>query len=313
MKRKAIFKICFFTILGLILASALISVLEEGAFRINMGCSLNTGFRYKNAKDYTILTDETAIETEEIHTIDINWIGGEVNITTNINPLERDIIVSEESVNFEFEDSSDKYRLRYLVKNGTLIIQYSDSMFLINKKKTNKNLNITLPVNNYQTIKADAVNAKTSISTVLTEKIDCENVSGSIIISNSKATNIEIDSVSGDIIINNVDANNVEFDTVSSKITGENLRINDLEIDIVSGNIEMQFAKSPSKISVDAVSSEIELTLSDNPGFTAKIDSVSGMISTTFEATISKKKIVYGDGSYLYNFETISGDVIIKK
>ena len=71
--------------------------------------------------------------------------------------------------------------------------------------------------------------------------------------------------------------------------------------------------KAPTSIEAETVSGEIILYLPEDTGFTAELDSVSGEFKCDFEVSEKKDRYQSGDSSNYYEFDTVSGDVRIKK
>ncbi len=292
MKRRAIVKICVYSIIGFILASILIAFFAIDGITGCGGCSV-TGFRYKNAKDYHLITENMPLDSENINRIEINWLGGEINISKSESLLSNEIVISESANKFDLSDNKD-YVGRYLVTAGTLKIQYCKSMWFIKHNRTEKKINITLPTKYFN-------------------EIDIDTVSSRIEVNNVSFNELDLDSVSGDIKFNNTKINIINLDVVSAKVNSTLLSTNDLEIDTVSGDINLEFLKTPSNLKVDGVSADVTLILLDNVGFRAELDTVSGNINCEFETTGSKKQITYLDGRNRFSFDTVSGNISIKK
>ena len=69
----------------------------------------------------------------------------------------------------------------------------------------------------------------------------------------------------------------------------------------------------PQDISCDTVSGGVMLTLPENGGFSATLDSVSGDLTVDgFAGSLHRDEFVYGQGGPAYEFDSVSGDVHIR-
>ncbi|MCM1514352.1 MAG: DUF4097 domain-containing protein [Anaeroplasma bactoclasticum] len=328
MKKLAIFKIVAFSILAVLLAGVLIFGLVNGFTGIN--CSLG-GYHYSNSSSYEIAKGELVFPSNDIEIVEINWIGGKVNVEeTN----EDNIRFSE---NYSEKTGKDEDNLlRYRMRNNQLTIQFCKSKWFIKQSVRNdKTLTIYLPTQLYKKVKIETINANIDvqgkesdvyyplkidsvsgnirISQAHLSRLDIDNVSGRIDISKLYCKNdIDIDTVSGSVSLKETTANQLEIDFVSSRIDISGA-ISRMKIDGVSGNLYLTMQQAPQEINCDTVSGDVELIIPDNNGFTAKLDSVSGEINSNFSTSYSQKQLIYKDGGNTYRFDSVSGDVTINK
>lgn len=326
MKKIAIFKIVFFSIIIVILSA----ILVYGIFRKSSGFSFGfTNFHYSNAKAYAIAKDEMNLEINGINQLEVHWIGGSVSITKS----------DDNQIHF-YELCDDEVRenennlMRYLIKDNKLIIQFCKSTWFVKHKIQNgKELIIQLPSEAFSEVEIDAISANIvykDINLSSTGFLKIDVVSGNSLISNANLTTLKIDNVSGTINLdslhclqkisvdtvsgsvnlNQIFTNDFNVDTVSGDVytTGN---INAIDLESVSGNAKLILDNLPSKIECDTVSGNVTITIPDNDGFKASFDSVSGVLSTNFASVISKKEIIYKNGIVNYFFESVSGDVRI--
>ena len=328
MKKLAIFKIVAFSILAVLLAGVLIFGLVNGFTGIN--CSLG-GYHYSNSSSYEIAKGELVFPSNDIEIVEINWIGGKVNVEET----------NEDNIRFQ-ENYSEKTGkdednlMRYRMRNNQLTIQFCKSKWFINQSVRNdKTLTIYLPVqlykkvkivtvnanidvqckesNVYYPLKIDSVSGNIRISQAHLSHLDIDNVSGRIDISRLYCKNdIDIDTVSGSVSLKETTANQLEIDFVSSRVDISGA-ISRMKIDGVSGNLYLTMQQAPQEINCDTVSGDVELIIPDNSGFSAKLDTVSGEINSNFSTSYSQKQLIYKDGGNTYRFDSVSGDVTINK
>lgn len=328
MKKIAIFKIVIFSILAVLLTGVLVFGLINGfnGFSFSFG-----GFHYSNGSTYEIAKEELTLSSSDIERIEINWIGGKVNIEET----------DEENIRFKetYSEKTGKDEdnlMRYRVRNNQLTIQFCKSKWFINKSvRDDKTLIVYLPTKLYEKVKVATVSANIDyqgketdvfyplkiesvsgnihIHQVNLSHLNIENVSGRIDVSQLNCENdIDIDTVSGSVSLKKIIANRLDLDFVSSRIdiSGSILRMN---IDGVSGNLYLAMYQAPQEIDCDTVSGDVELIIPDNDGFTAKLDSVSGEINSNFATSYKQKQLIYKDGGNIYRFDSVSGDVTITK
>lgn len=89
--------------------------------------------------------------------------------------------------------------------------------------------------------------------------------------------------------------------------------LDELSCDGVSAKCSVELLSPARQIELDCVSGDLILTLAEDMGFTASIDSLSGNISTEFDTATRGERHIYGDGSCNIEADTVSGDIIIKK
>lgn len=203
---------------------------------------------------------------ENIDTIDINWVSGKIDIVAE--DVE-DITISEKC-----DSSNDEFKLRYLVVDGTLRVQFAKSGKW-NFNNVKKELKIVIPKN---------LNLK---------KFEMDMVSSVCKLDGINAKDIKIDGVSGDVEMINCFTDAMELNTVSGALN-------------YTGNIN-------NSVKADTVSGDINLNLPADTGFKAKISAVSGRFDSDFDYTGEKNKYQCGDGSLNIEMNAVSGSLRVKK
>lgn len=258
----------------------------DGSFKFPVfSCGINLGgYTYKDADKYSV--GEFSLD-EEITSLDIDWIAGQVNLVVTD---ESKISASETNVEDEAE------RLRYRVVDGKLMIKFKKSERVRINDELSKELTVYIPKEMAE--KLDSVN------------IQC--VSAGLDIEGATIDKLEIEMVSGefdarDIIINSVNLESVSGDV---EIAGS---VNELDAELVSGEIKVTSDEQLSMLDMETVSGDITVIMPEGDGFTAEMDSVSGDMNIDFETTKKGDKLIFKDGSADYSFDTVSGDVDLKK
>ena len=151
MKKRAIFKIIIFSVIGVVLIGVLIYGLTNK--KVRSGLSLG-GFFYANASEYKVAEEKVQLSDLTIDEIEVNWIGGNVLIKYS-----EDATISFKET-FDNKDENSNYLMRYLVKNNKLTIQFCKPKWYIKKKiRDCKNLEIYLPKKSYHEIDVSSVSA----------------------------------------------------------------------------------------------------------------------------------------------------------
>ncbi len=327
MRKIAIFKIISFSCIVLIL----IGVLVWGMFHKSNGFSFGfTNFRYANANAYLIAKEKVSLETEKINKVEVNWVGGGITI----HESEDNQIHFYEICDDQIKEDEDNL-IRYLIDDHKLIIQFCKSTWHVKRKVTNgKELILQVPSGTlnemkihsvsanmiYQNVdlatsgllKIESVSGNCEISNAVFNELKFDNVSGKVNLNGLNCkTKINVNTVSGDVSLQKVLAKDLNVDSVSGSIVAIG-NISMLNLNTVSGDVKLTLDNLPSQLDCETVSGDIAVKIPDNDGFRVSFDTVSGNLSTNFEASISKKEIIYKNGGTNLDFETVSGDLKIE-
>ena len=120
-------------VLTLILVLGILGISFGKNFR---GCNFGMGYSYPNSSKYKV--GNFTLE-EEINQLEINWMAGSVTVE-----------VTEENQVYakETEVSYDDQKMRYLVENGKLTIQYQKAKFFsFGSWSKSKDLTVYIPRN----------------------------------------------------------------------------------------------------------------------------------------------------------------------
>ncbi len=327
MRKIAIFKIISFSCILFIL----IGVLVWGMFHKSNGFSLGfTNFRYANASAYSVAKEKVSVEAEEINKVEVNWLGGGITI----HKSEDNQIHFYEIYDDQIKEDEDNF-IRYLIEDRKLTIQFCKSTWHVKRNVARgKELILQLPSEILNEMKIHSVSANISYQNVdLTTSglLKIESVSGNCEISNASFNELKFDNVSGKVDLKTLNCKSkINVNTVSGDVKLYNVIANDLNVDSVSGSIvaigslsmvnlntvsgevKLTLDHLPSQLDCETVSGDITIKIPDNDGFKVSFDTVSGDLSTNFEASISKKEIIYKNGGTNFDFETVSGDLKIE-
>jgi DUF4097 and DUF4098 domain-containing protein YvlB len=146
----------------------------------------------------------------------------------------------------------------------------------------------------------------------IAEGIEISAVSSNVTVELPEVQETKIETVSGNIDIRCERSKEISFSTVSGH-AGFTGNCEELDCESVSGNCKVALWGNAKEIQMESISGDLEITLDDQFGFTAQLDSVSGRISSDFSANVSDQTHTYGDGSIRIEAETVSGGIRIRK
>lgn len=286
-----------------------------------------------NSKDYEIGSPTESLSN--IEEVKINWIAGEINISQS----------TDGTVSFncpEDKDLEEDFRLRYLVKDGKLTIQFTKpfNVFqqLLKGNRIKKTLNISLP-KDISEVNVDNVSSDINITNTDIDTLRIDNVSGHITIE-GESTNcsdigaISIDSVSGTIAINSIISSDFFVDTVSGDVTASNITsrlfkigsvsgvvkadgsFEKVDVETVSGKVDINSITMIRNLEAESVSADINIAIPENDGFSVRVDTVSGKLTSDFDIPKQGTHYRYKNGDQYdpsFEIETISGDVTINR
>ncbi len=142
---------------------------------------------------------------------------------------------------------------------------------------------------------------------------------------------LEIDAASAQVDVRGLCFRNVEIDTASGVCTFENCQVDKLDLDTASGDVyfsgtlnvldcdaasascEIALSNVPSRINMDGMSGDLDLTLPDDAGFSAGVDAMSGRFTSDFPTTVSNGRYVCGNEACRIDVDGMSGDVYIRR
>ena len=123
----------------------------------------------------------------------------------------------------------------------------------------------------------------------------------------------------------------VDFDGASGTCEFENCTVDEMDIDTASGDIRFigaldildcdaasasvyaVLSNTPSRLDMDSMSGDLDITLPGDAGFTVTLDGMTSDFSSDFETTVKNGNQVCGDGRCRINIDAMSGDVTIRK
>lgn len=287
MKTKAIIRIVLYSLAILVLLGILLMGLGVGLF---MADSSVTSIQH-NATTGEQGT-EVRFDADEIRELEIEWVAGSITIIPADNTDQ--IHISESSI------SNSKYQMICEQSGSKIHIAFSEENFsgfgLSINENVSKDLEIFVPTDWVcEELSIDAASASVTVSDLVISKVDFDGASGVCRFENCMVDEIELDTASGDV-------------TFSGTLDA-------LDMEAMSANCRIEVSNVPSRIDVETMSGDIDLTLPEYCGFAVSLDTMSGSFSTDFEvsSSVDGKAIVHGDGNSRIHVNAMSGDVAIHK
>lgn len=267
---------------------------------LNNGISLGgVAYSYSDANLYRI---GEADLTDEINSLKIDWISGQVNIEYH----DEDSILIRESSDTSLAESQ---QLRYLVDNGNLTVRFCQSGVL--PSGLNKTLTLTLPKGSkYSAFDADVVSAELYFDSLETGSFHFDSTSGRLSCNTLLVENdADINVVSGKVEVKKqLSATTFDFDSTSGDLALGNIHCpGGIEIDTVSGSAKLDYSEF-SDLEFDSTSGNLLITAPKDSSFVADMDSVSGDFDCGIPVVKQNSKLVAGDGLHKLEVNTVSGN-----
>ena len=237
---------------------------------------------YADAEKYTAGDGEIPAD---IRSLSIDWPEGAVRIAYH----ESNTVVIHEETEKELREED---RVHWYLDGDVLRIHYVRSGKM-NTWNLRKDLTVTLP------------NDKALESGVL------RTVSGQLLIPSLTAEHLEMYSVSGDIRAEGLKAKALKAESVSGCITLRTEDAEEIAADTTSGSIALELTGSIGQVRLNSVSGTIAAALPEQPGFTARISTVSGRTENELPMVRKGEEYTCGDGSGRVEIATVSGGIQI--
>lgn len=284
MKRNAVIRIILYSLVVLILGFILFINLfaffpnrhtapTERSYAQSMPVSVT------QPVDATV-ADDSGIHEEflPVNRIEINWAAGSITL------------MPENIGNFEITErvvSGNPKPMRTVVKDGKLILDYSDEVGLSVKALGSKDLTVLVPMNWMGT------------------KLKINAASASVDLQRLRIGDVEINTASGNCNSSECDFDKLEVNAASADVsfTGH---LRDFECEGVSGNAYLTLDSAPQKISMESVSGQLYLNLPEGCGFTVERESLSGKFSCDVATNQLGGHHIYGDGTCRIELEGLS-------
>ena len=233
---------------------------------------------------------KNSFHASEVTELEIEWVAGEILI----QPGNTDQITVRE------DDVSDaKYAMVLNQKGDELKISFCEenvsSYFGVNTRSDlSKDLTITVPRDWVcESLSIDCASATVEVNDMTIREVDFDGASGTCEFENCTVDEMDIDTASGDI-----------------RFIGA---LDILDCDAASASVYAVLPNTPSRLDMDSMSGDLDITLPPDAGFTVTMDGMNSDFSSDFETIVKNGNQVCGDGRCRINIDAMSGDVTIRK
>jgi len=286
MKTNAIIRIVLYALALVILLSILLAFLCFDTYIIDGKVKL--GNQDLVQEPVGLISADSV--TDAIRNLEIEWAAGSITILKDKNIT--DIQITETSTN------ESKHQMVLKQSGQTLKIQYSEESIALRSfgfnEAVSKDLTITVPANWIcNALEIDAAAADVEICDLQIGELDFDGASGKLTLDNCIIDELDIDTASGDIEFSGT-LQTLDFDAASAKFYGE-------------------FLQNPRRLSLDAMSGDLEIVLPEKCGISLDMDTMSGSFDTDFDFGMHNNTYICGDGACKINVSAMSGDVNILK
>lgn len=294
MKRNAIARIIIWSIVLILLTGTLLGVVARRSLQRHT-------FRESEAEPALTHPAETAesiqfssgekntFSATEVREIEIEWVAGDILI----QPHDTDTITVREDGNFDA-----KYAMVLSCREGELKIKFCENtaskIGINNLNNLSKDLTIYVPRDwQCESLELDVAAAKVEVNDMTIQEVDFDGASGACEFENCTVKELDIDTASGDV-----------------RFIGE---LDILDCDAASASVYAVLSNTPSRLNMDSMSGDLDITLPTDTGFTLSMNAMSSDFSSDFETSMKNGNYVCGDGRCRINVDCMSGDVTIRK
>lgn len=270
----------------------------------------------KSAESMHTFAGNGSVPAADVREMEIEWVAGEVRVA----PGSGAEVTFTETCGRQLNDNQT---MRYSLQNGKLIISYCaktqqvwDWLDLDRLDMPEKDLTVTVPeamMAQLQKLEINGVSAGITVSGLTAQKMDVETVSGGAVFSELHAQELDVETVSGEIRVEKSEVDSMEFDGTSGSLAFSGAA-QKMDASTVSGDITLAFSNAqPTKVETSVTSGDVTVTLPQDSSFRVRLETVSGELECEFPSVMQDKYSVVGDGTGEYRFESVSGDVRIRK
>ena len=270
-----------------------------------IGCNSTARYEYDNSELYTKGNGEIS---EEVHSIDINWVRGSVDVCE----------YDGETVKFEEEFSgtkTDENSMYYYYTEGSLNLKFIKSG-KYDWEYPNKSLKVYVPKDSELILLSiSTISANVNCVDVSVNGLGSTTVSGDLIFKNIDCKNgFNANSVSGNIDVSLLGKQEqVLLNSVSGKVSIIADNIVNFETISVSGNVQIQLNTACSNFEIATVSGNSIVTLKYEPSLKLAYSTTSGSFACNNDSyTKNGSEYIFGSGENTAKVDTSSGDLKIQ-
>lgn len=234
--------------------------------------------------EYLNTPETQSIPADEVRKISVDWAAGEITIKA----------AEVEDISF-YETKGSKHPMVWKLKDGKLNIEYcEDDVHFGLFSLEEKDLTILVPRDfTLEELELDTASTALRVSDLTIREVDVDSANGVCKFQNCNITDLDVDTASGDVFLDGT-LNTLDFDAASAQFTGV-------------------LSNTPSRIMIDSMSGNLDLTLPEDTGFTVKMDGMRNDFTSDFPTSMRNGSQVCGDGRCLIEVEGMSSGVTIRR
>lgn len=245
-----------------------------------------------NASSPAPMNGDISLDPRQIQEIDIEWAAGDITI----QPAEVDSIqiseaaLSESKYAMVWKQSDDKLTIRYSENNIALDFNFG----ITSNDVISKDLTILVPMGwECDSLEVDAAFATLGVKNLVIEEVDFDGASGVCTFENCVIEKLDLDTASGDIYFSGT--------------------LETLDCDAASASVYAVFDNVPSRIDMDSMSGDLDITLPSGAGFNAELDALNSDFVSDFRYNQRNGSYYHGDGRCHISLDAMSGDLYIRE
>lgn len=236
--------------------------------------------------------DSFRADPRQIREIDIEWAAGRIIL----EPADVDSIQFSEAA-----ASETKHAMVWKQNNDKLSIRFSENLSwdlgigISLNDVVSKDLIILVPAGWVcDSLEIDAASATVDVKNMTIREVDFDGASGTCNFANCHVEKLDLDTASGDVYF-----------------TGS---LDVMDCDAASASIYGIFSNVPSRIDMDSMSGDLDITLPSTAGFTVSMDALASDFVCEFGYSQQKDNTYRrGDGSCRISLDALSGDLYIRE
>lgn len=267
-------------------------------------------------------------ETENLDTVDIDWVSGPVKLAfysgstvrvteTSQRTLKQSeclqMSVSDGTLKIQFDDDNGFFGLSFGFKNSKMLTveipqQFADTMEQVKISTVSGDIDVadfTMQEGSFQSTSGDI-----SLQKLQADNMKVSSISGELYCANLTAKNkLALQTTSGDQRLAAVQCSSLDFGSVSGRIEAD-FTADALSGSSVSGDLTFTAQKWPQTANLESVSGTVRLTAAaPEAGFTCAFSSLSGSFDSDFAVQKKNDDYINGAGGAKLKISTTSGDV----
>lgn len=237
---------------------------------------------------------------EQVTAVEIVWKCGKLTVKNGDK-----VAVSENA-----DGLSDEQRVRSVVRDGVLYVQFWKSSYVSEINQADKNVLVEVPRG--ASIKIASTSGDIHCEDISADSFEVGKMSGGFYAGDIVAKSVRLSSTSGSIKTDSVSCDSLSVSTTSGKVSLGNVAAVQAQVNSTSGNVSFNIMPACEQVDVECTSGSVKLCLQDVArGAAATINTTSGAKNVTVEHTQSGNEYVVGSGACKLYVRCTSGSVTL--